>query len=85
MVAAELQQSGRAGFLGGKAGNAVDRLGALFVAGQVGGSAFYTENLADIGKVQIVVERCAGADLTDFQSSVGFIDSGVFRGEKRSS
>jgi hypothetical protein len=83
--AAELQYSGRVGSLGRQTGDAVDGLAALFATGQVGGAALYTEDLADIGEIQIVVEFGAGPDVTDFQSSVGVIDSGVLRGEKRSS
>jgi hypothetical protein len=82
--AAELQYSCRLGFLSRKTGDAVGGLAALFVAGKVGGAALYTEDLADIGEIQIVVELCAGPDLTDFQSSVGLINGGVLRGEKRS-
>jgi hypothetical protein len=84
MAAAELQQAGRVGFWSRKTGDAVDGLAALFVAGKLGGTALYTEDLADIGEIQIVVELCAGPDVTDFQPSVGLLNGGVLRGEKRS-
>jgi len=43
-----------------------------------------TEDLADVGEVQVAVECAAGPDVTDLQSPVGFIGGGVLRGEKRS-
>jgi hypothetical protein len=82
--AAELQDAGRLGFLSRKTGDAVDGLAAVFIAGQLGGAAFYTKDLAEIGEIQIMVELGAGPDVTDFQSSVGLINGGVLRGEKRS-
>jgi hypothetical protein len=84
VAAAELQDSGRLGFLSRKTGDAVDGFAALFVAEQVGGAAFDAEDLAEIGEIQIVVEFGADPDVPDFQSSVGLIDGGVLRGEKRS-
>lgn len=84
MSATQLQQAGRVGPLGGEAGNAVDGFAALFIGKDPGGIALDTEDLADMGEVQITVECAAGPDVTDFQSAVGFIGGGVLRGEKRS-
>jgi hypothetical protein len=82
--AVQLQQAGRVGLVSGEAGEAVDGLAALVCAGDLGGVALDTEDLADVGEVQIAVECGAGPDVTDFQPAVGFIGGGVLRGGKRS-
>jgi hypothetical protein len=70
--------------LGGKTGDAVGGIGAVFIGEDFGGIALDTEDLSDVGEVQVAVEAGTGPDVTDFQSPVGFIDGGVLRGEKRS-
>lgn len=84
MSATELQQAGRVGLLSSQAGDAVGGFATLFFGEDLGAVALDTEDLADVGEVQVVVEFAAGPDVTDFQPPVGFIDGGVRRGEKRS-
>lgn len=84
MRTAQIQQAGCVGLLGGEAGDAVDGFGAVLLAEELGGIALDTEDLTDVGKVQIAVKFGVGPDVTDFQPPVGFIDGGVLRGEKRS-
>jgi hypothetical protein len=84
MSTAQIQQAGRVGLLGGEAGDAVDGFGAPLFAEQLSGIALDTEDLADVGEVQIAVQFGVGPDVTDFQAAVGFIGGGVLRGEKRS-
>jgi hypothetical protein len=84
MSTAQIQQAGRVGLLGGEAGDAVDGFVAVFLAEDFSGIALDTEDLADVGEVQIAIEFGVGPDVTDFQSPVGFIGGGVLRGEKRS-
>ena len=84
MRTAQIQQAGRVGLLGGEAGDAVDGFGVLFLGEDLGGLALDTEDLADVGEVQVAVKFGVGPDVTDFQSPVRFIGGGVLRGEKRS-
>ena len=82
--ASKLKQALGCGLLGREAGDAVDGFAALFIGYELGAVALDTEDLADVGKVYVVVEFAAAPDLAEFQSTVAFIESGVRRGEKRS-
>lgn len=85
MSASEFEQAGRVGFPDAEAGDTVDGFTAVFVGEDFSGIALDTEDLADVGEVEVVVEFAAAPDVADFQPAVGFIDCGVRRGEKRSS
>lgn len=85
MSAREFEQALRPGLLGAEAGNTVDGFTAVFVGEDFSGIALDTEDLADVGEIEVVVEFAAAPDVAEFQSAVGFIDCGVRRGEKRSS
>jgi hypothetical protein len=84
MTATQVQQTGWIGLLGAEAGDGVDGFAALFFFEDFGDIALDAQDLADIGEVQIGVELGAGPDVTELQSTVGFIDGRVLRGEKRS-
>jgi hypothetical protein len=55
----------------------------LLAAGQYGSVALEAKDLRNIRKAKIIIEFGTGPDLAKFQAAMGFIDRGVFRGEKR--
>jgi hypothetical protein len=55
MSPTQFQQAGWVGLLGGEAGDAVDGFAAVFFAEDLSGAARDTEDLTDIGEIQIAV------------------------------
>ena len=67
----------------GKAGEAIDSFGAIFLGNDFGGIPLDTEDLGGIGKGEITCQFGTGPDVADFQSAVSFIGGGMVRGEKK--
>lgn len=61
----------------------VDNLSPCFAAGEFLCGSLYAEDLADVGKIKIVVEGGAGPDAPAFQAAVALFNEMVLRGEKR--
>jgi hypothetical protein len=55
----------------------------LLVGGNLDDFAVDTKHLGTVGEADIAIEFSAGADGALFEPAVGFVDGGVFRGEKR--
>jgi hypothetical protein len=85
LAASQTEQAAGVSFLGGEAGDAIDRFGMIFLGDDLGAVSLDREDLGGIREGQIAGQFGAGPDVADFQSSVGFLDGGMLRGEKPSS
>lgn len=66
-----------------QAGNAKDYFLRGFVEFDAGYLTTDAKDLADVREIDVVVQFCAGPNLSDLKSPMPFIDGLVLRGEKR--
>lgn len=81
VAAVERQQLAGAGLRRGEIGDGADPLGGLCGRFQLSDPAFDLAGLADVGEVEIGVERRSGADRALLDAPMALIDGGVLRGE----
>lgn len=82
VAAAGIEQALGVGAVGFETGNPIDGFGGEFVADQVSRFTANSTDLLSVAEVHISIQIHAGPDVADLQSSMGFIDGGVLRGEK---
>ena len=80
VAAVERQQLAGAGVVWGEVGDEVGPLGGLCGGFRVRDLAFDLAGLADVGEVEIAVERGGGADRALLDAPMGLIDAAVLRG-----
>jgi len=79
----EGKQTFGAGLLRGKRGDAIDRLAFRLAGFKVGPFPFNFDDLLTVWEAEVAVEKCGGAESSDFEPSVSFIDCLVGRGKNR--
>ena len=81
MAPIERQQLAGRGLLGGEVGDDAHPFGTLFPGFPVGDPAFDQTGLADVGEIEIAVQRGGGADRALLDAPMGLIECGLRRGE----
>ena len=81
MATIERQQLAGRGLLRGEVGDDARPFGALFPGFPVGDLPFDQTGLADVGEIEIAVQRGGGADRALLDAPMGLIERGLLRGE----
>lgn len=73
MPPCQFEKADRIGFLLVKGGDTINRFVTGLAGGEDLGMTLNAEDLPDIGEFKVVVQRCAGPDVADFQPAMGLI------------
>ncbi len=81
MATVEYQQLAGSGLLRAQVGDDTHPFGALLAGFHVGNVPLDLTGLADVGEIEVVVQRGGGTDRALLDTPMGFIVSDVLRGE----
>ena len=81
VIAIQSKNSCRVGLSGVKGSDAVGDFFGGLVLFEMGNLAADSEDLLDVGELDVAIKICAGPDLASFYPTVSFLDTLVLRGE----